>query len=332
ALLENLTVHGNGRVGIACFSSNPRIVNCIVSSNTGPGIHSQNGTPPAIAYSDIWNNNPNYSGTTQGPGSISQNPNYVNAALGDFRLQSNSVCVNTGDPAAQYNDPDGTRNDMGAFSRTAALAAFNVVDTNNGLRLSWSTIQTNKVEGILILRSTNAPVTGKPQNGKQYQIGNELGNALVIFTQSGGNQSGETLDTMIEKLAKYHYSAWGIYTGSRYSDSPLTQVITTTAVEERKELSALPQKYDLHQNYPNPFTPATVIAFDLPRTSTIALKIYDLHGHLVRTLLQASRPAGRYELTWDGKDERNRPAASGIYFIRMQAGPFQKSLKATRLN
>ncbi len=332
ALLENLTVHGNGRVGIACFSSNPRIVNCIISNNAGPGIHSQDGTPPAITYSDVWNNNPNYNGTAPGAGNISQNPDFVNAALGDFHLLPNSVCLDKGDPAAQYNDPDGTRNDMGAFSRTASLAAFNVVDTNNGLKLSWSKIQTNKAEGILILRSTDSVVSGKPQNGKQYQIGNELGNALVIFTQSGGNQSGEIVDMMIERLTKYHYSAWAIYTGNRYSDAPLSREITTTAVEDRKELSTLPKKYDLHQNYPNPFTPATMIAFDLPRTSTIELQVYDLHGHLVCTLLRASRPAGRYELTWDGKDERNRPTASGIYFIRMQAGSFQKSLKATRLN
>lgn len=89
-----------------------------------------------------------------------------------------------------------------------------------------------KVDGILILRSSGTAVSGKPRNGKQYQIGNELGNALVIFTQNGGNQSGETLDKMIGRLTTYHYSAWAIYTDSRYSDSPLTQVITTTAVEE----------------------------------------------------------------------------------------------------
>ena len=74
----------------------------------------------------------------------------------------------------------------------------------------------------------------------------------------------------------------------------------------------------LHANVPNPFNPMTVIPFDLAQTGPVSLRIYDVAGHLVRTLLDEVRPAGwRQSVVWDGLDQEARPVASGVYFSRL---------------
>ncbi len=76
----------------------------------------------------------------------------------------------------------------------------------------------------------------------------------------------------------------------------------------------------LAQNVPNPFNPATAIRYELAAPGTVALRVYDVRGRLVRTLVDASQSAGPHAVTWDGRDDGGRPAASGVYFYRLDAG------------
>jgi hypothetical protein len=88
------------------------------------------------------------------------------------------------------------------------------------------------------------------------------------------------------------------------------------------ELAAnpLPQKFQLHQNFPNPlnrtFAP-TVIRYELPQPGFAELRVYNLLGQAVRTLHQAALPAGFHEIAWDGRDEQGRPVAGGVYLYRL---------------
>jgi hypothetical protein len=68
---------------------------------------------------------------------------------------------------------------------------------------------------------------------------------------------------------------------------------------------------------PNPFNPMTSLHFSLPRDSHVDLKIYDVVGHLVRTLVSGSRPAGDNKVRWNGTDNSDRAVASGTYFARL---------------
>jgi hypothetical protein len=90
-----------------------------------------------------------------------------------------------------------------------------------------------------------------------------------------------------------------------------TSVIVGIEVNE----SALPQSYELYQNYPNPFNPVTAIKFDLPRTSQVTLKIYNILGEEVATLVSAFLPSGAYKYDWNASG-----IASGVYLYRLQAG------------
>lgn len=72
--------------------------------------------------------------------------------------------------------------------------------------------------------------------------------------------------------------------------------------------------------WPNPFNPEATIRYDVARRARVSLRIYDVSGRLVRTLVDGRRDAGRYDATWDGTDDRGHRVASGVYFCRLTAG------------
>ena len=82
---------------------------------------------------------------------------------------------------------------------------------------------------------------------------------------------------------------------------------------------AIPTKYRLCQNHPNPFNPVTTIAYDLPDLSTVKLTIFNLQGQIVYTQEPGLQTAGRYSLQWNGCNAAGQPVASGMYFYRLEA-------------
>ena len=86
--------------------------------------------------------------------------------------------------------------------------------------------------------------------------------------------------------------------------------------------SNLPKKFSLHQNYPNPFNPVTMIKFDLPKSADVVLKIYNILGQEVRTLINKRMPAGYHSVMWDSRNNEGRLVSSGVYLYRLKAGDF----------
>jgi hypothetical protein len=86
------------------------------------------------------------------------------------------------------------------------------------------------------------------------------------------------------------------------------------------ETEAAPPLARLLRNYPNPFNPATKIAFRLERDAQATLRVFDVHGRLVRTLVDSYLAAGPRTVEWDGRDDRGHPLASGTYYMRLQGG------------
>jgi len=89
----------------------------------------------------------------------------------------------------------------------------------------------------------------------------------------------------------------------------------------------VPETYELSQNYPNPFNPSTTISFGLPEDGTVSLKVYDIRGHEVITLVQDHFTAGSYQLTWNAVDSRHTPVASGVYFYAIDSENFRQVKK-----
>jgi len=93
-------------------------------------------------------------------------------------------------------------------------------------------------------------------------------------------------------------------------------------VLDNEDGSDTPQdmQFGLDQNYPNPFNPSTTIHYTLPGACHVQLNVYNAMGQLVKTLVDKDQPAGKYEARWDGENLNGEPAASGVYFYRMEAG------------
>jgi hypothetical protein len=113
-------------------------------------------------------------------------------------------------------------------------------------------------------------------------------------------------------------------------------VDTTTSVQEPSE--QLPFIFSLGQNYPNPFNPATTIPFQVYGSRFIvhspihtSLKIYNVLGQLVRTLLDEEKQPGNYQIIWDGKDQKGNEVSSGIYFYQLKSGDYKETRKMSLL-
>jgi sugar lactone lactonase YvrE len=96
------------------------------------------------------------------------------------------------------------------------------------------------------------------------------------------------------------------------------------SVEEPK---VIPEGFALSQNYPNPFNPSTKFTYSLPKASDVKVVVYDLFGREIKTLVNETKEAGTYNIAWDGKDNHNRQVATGVYFYKMQAAGFEKTMK-----
>jgi len=93
----------------------------------------------------------------------------------------------------------------------------------------------------------------------------------------------------------------------------------------------LPDHFELYQNYPNPFNPVTTIRFNLPSRQKTELEIFDVLGQKVCTLLNKQMEAGAHRIQWNGQNDQGKPIGSGIYFYRITAGDYVKTMKAVLL-
>jgi len=88
----------------------------------------------------------------------------------------------------------------------------------------------------------------------------------------------------------------------------------------------IPSEYTLHQNYPNPFNPRTLITYELPRAAHVTLKLYDVFGREVASVVDEFQNAGHRSVEWNATD-----VASGVYFYELTAGSFRSVKKMTLL-
>jgi len=88
------------------------------------------------------------------------------------------------------------------------------------------------------------------------------------------------------------------------------------------DVEEVPRAFALAPNYPNPFNPATTVRFAVPEASVVTIKVYDIFGREVKTLVDKKFQPGSYSVVWNGKTNHGLPAASGAYFVKMQAAGF----------
>ncbi len=83
-----------------------------------------------------------------------------------------------------------------------------------------------------------------------------------------------------------------------------------------------PGSFFLNQNYPNPFNPSTMISYSIPEYSNVTLKVFDILGNEIETLINEEKPAGQYELKWNAEEQ-----TGGVYFYQLRAGSYSETKK-----
>jgi hypothetical protein len=143
----------------------------------------------------------------------------------------------------------------------------------------------------------------------------------------GGGQSQQmtvNLNPTILRTANYTVMA---HISSTVCDTlmrlPITFVVRHTPTDVKPQPpQSIPTQFALQQNYPNPFNPTTQIRFDLPQAQHVRLRIFNALGQLVATLVDETRDAGSYTITWDARN-----VSTGLYLYQIKAGNFVETRK-----
>ncbi|MDX2129236.1 MAG: T9SS type A sorting domain-containing protein [Chloroherpetonaceae bacterium] len=182
------------------------------------------------------------------------------------------------------------------------LASFTAVSTIDGAKLNWRTASETENSGFLIFR-----------DGVQLASFAEVASLKGKGTTSRASDYA-FVDSTVQFGKTYTYQLKDVsFSGAIKEHSPITLTIT---------VRARPKEFALGQNYPNPFNPATRIKYQLPVKSNVSIEVYDVLGKKVAILASGVKEAGYYEAILNGTN-----LSSGIYFYRIQAGGFVKTLK-----
>jgi hypothetical protein len=167
-------------------------------------------------------------------------------------------------------------------------------------------------------------VTACAQTGGPYDLGwGVVSGGGGVYSQGGSYRMSSTLGQSDAGTA-----SGGLYV-LRGGFLPLSDRTWLAVPEPPLDV---PLAMALRTGAPNPFHGSTRIAFDLTAPRDVKLAVYDVAGHLVRTLANGPHGAGRHRVTWGGQDERGRRASPGLYFIRLDAGDFHSSQRVVLLD
>jgi hypothetical protein len=183
-------------------------------------------------------------------------------------------------------------------------ASFTVAyNTGSGNQLSWDDSPEPDFQYYRIYRGTDENFTPNPSN-----LAHET--AAPAWTDPDYDDGS------------VHYKVTAVDDAGNESDPAAPG--TATAVTE----PVIPTRFALYQNVPNPFNPTTTISYGVPvGGGVVTLRVYDVSGKLIRTLINGPQTVGQKTATWDGRDDGGRGVASGIYFYRLTAPGYTKTLK-----
>ena len=293
--------------GMLIGSSAIGVYNNIVANTTGTGI-AASGTPTSLSYNLVWNNSGgDYTGCAPGVGSLSGDPLFVDPQANDYHLGLHSPAIDAGIPGPLFQDPDGSRGDMGMYGSHVFVMDHPVYPKNlhaslegGDARLTWNRNPEPDIENYAVYGDVNGDFVPSISN---------------FITLVAATDSTVVLDPPADSL---YYRISTIDTdGYAGGYSYPAFFSTATGVDYG------PARYvfALHQNVPNPFNPSTRISYDLPARSPVTLRVYDVDGRLVRKMVDAVQGPGAFSADWNGQNDRGYPVASGVYFYRLDAGP-----------
>jgi L-ascorbate metabolism protein UlaG (beta-lactamase superfamily) len=302
-----VTSAGGG--GIRAGDGNPKILNNVIQQNTG-----RYGAGVVLNYTGaLLKNNvitKNTGGEDYGGGAVWINSNGAFPKI----LENNTIVNNsaTGGGVSFYSGSSIIRNTI--IWRNSGAGSQQI-----GIRSGGPTVTYCDIEGGY---SGTGNINSDPLfSDSSFHLGTsspcvDQGDSSTIYNDPANpNNRSSALWPSLGGVR----NDIGVYGGSGRCN--LTVAILTTDVRDDVN-SGFPQHFHLQQNYPNPFNPSTRIDFSLPHSSYVTLKIYDMLGKEITTLISETLSAGNYSKRWNAF--RN---PSGIYFYSLQAGNYAETKK-----
>jgi hypothetical protein len=217
------------------------------------------------------------------------------------------------------------------FGDTTTVRNFiAAVSGTTGAAINWITAANSANSYIYALAISGSTVYA---GGYSTAFGSATRNYLGALDVATGNVTpwNPNPDSYVYALST---SGSNIYAGGDFSSiagayhssvAELTSSYTITGVE-KKSGASLPMIFALNQNYPNPFNPSTIISFQIPAANHVSLKVYDMLGREVTTLVDEMQTAGSHSVAFNASRY-----ASGVYFYRLQAGSYTAAKKLVLL-
>ena len=214
-------------------------------------------------------------------------------AVGNFLGESWFCSSFPGDPGGGYTDTP----------LPVELMSFEAIARDGEILLEWKTASEHDALGFYIERDAE-------------RITTEL-------IPAAGNSSAEQTYTYVDKNltngVTYSYNLVAVDIDGVEMMANETPVLATP-------MANMPDDFALHQNYPNPFNPVTEIKYDLAEDVHVTLKVYNILGAEIATLVDADQPASFYTVQWDARD-----LATGVYFYALDTGNFKAVKKMVLL-
>ncbi|MFZ5516472.1 MAG: Ig-like domain-containing protein [Candidatus Zhuqueibacterota bacterium] len=228
--------------------------------------------------------------------------NYYDFFVVSEELGTHYIVVKISDPY------DTIQRDWEIYVKTPVeLANFSGhIVKRRGVALQWETTSEVAHSGFNVLRR-------EASENAYRQVNTEL-------IKSNGANSYNYLDQSVEVGATYSYKLEDVSINGQHTEHDAITIFV-----------ARPDRYELQQNYPNPFNPKTNIEYQLPMETRVSLKIYNIMGQEVKTLIDDVKEAGYHALIWNGLDNSGVAVSSGIYYYRMVTGSFVETKKMVLL-
>ena len=356
-LVSKSRIPGNNGVSVGCswgdydndgrpdlFVANADQENVLLHNNGNgsfirvypPGIAADAGVSKGSAWADydndgdldlfVANNGSHYFYTNNGQGDFDNEPMQEFIYYG-----GNSLAVAWGD-----KDSDGDPDLLIASYDLQTLQYENNVASQHWIKVKCIGTMTSTDETVAA--KSNRSAVGAVIKLRAVIHGKPVWQTRDISTQTGHASQNSIVQhfgvgdaTTVDSLIVYWPSGKVQHLANLGVDRRVTVLESGLSAVADKQDAARPSQFRLFENYPNPFNPRTTIRYSVPLLSHVTIAIADTRGRLVRHLRDDRQAPGVYSIAWDGLDDADKPAASGVYFCVFTSGDLRVTAKMTLL-
>ena len=225
------------------------------------------------------------------------------------------------------------------YSRGQILMLENTTQANHFLNLKLVGVRSNrdalgaKIHVKAVIGGESVTQTREVNNStwlsqssleQVFGLGDAAAAAVMIEWPSGIWQMMENVNAD-QFLTVTEDTASGLQKTAGLSAREMLEAVPDRQIEAGNGLAT--PEYALYPCYPNPFNPSTKITYSIRQPSLVQVQVLNARGELVRSLVQEHQPAGLYQVSWNGNDQSGNPAASGLYFCRLESAGFISTQK-----